>query len=119
LYAKTVSESTTAALVSLLRTVTSLISANQYVIVIARDFSKAFDTVRHHTFLEKMAQLNIPDPIYKRLVNFFDGHQHCTSYRREMSAVLEISASIIQGSAIGPATRPTLQRPHDTAEIES
>jgi len=96
--------STTAALVSLLHSVTSLLSTNQYVIVIALDFSKAFDTVRHHTLLEKMAQLNIPDSIYNWLADFFDGHQHCSSYRRKMSALLEISASIIQGSAIGPAS---------------
>ena len=37
--------STTATLVSLLHFVTSLLSTNQYVIVIALDFSKAFDTV--------------------------------------------------------------------------
>lgn len=37
-------------------------------------------------------------------MNFFDGHQHSTSYRQEQSALLEISTSIIQGSAIGPAS---------------
>jgi len=50
-------------LVSLLHTGTSLLSTNQYVIVIALDFSEAFDIVRHHTLLEKMAQSNIPDSI--------------------------------------------------------
>jgi len=56
--------STTAALIQMLHTITSLLSTNQYVIVIALDFSKAFDTVRHHTLLEKVAQLDIPDNIY-------------------------------------------------------
>ena len=96
--------STTAALIQLLHTITSLLSTNQYVIVIALDFSKAFDTVRHHTLLKKLAQLDIPDNIYNWMVNFFSGHMHCTTYRGETSALLEISASIIQGSAIGPAS---------------
>jgi len=33
------------------------------------DFSKAFNTVRHYTLLEKMAQLDIPDAIYNWLVH--------------------------------------------------
>ena len=51
--------STTAALIYILHTVTYLLTANQYVAVIALDFSKAFDTVRHSTLLEKMADLAI------------------------------------------------------------
>jgi len=96
--------STTAALIQLLQAITSLLITNQYVIVIALDFSKAFDTVRHHTLLEKLAQFDVPDNIYNWMVNFFSGHLHCTSYRGETSALLEISSSIIQGSAIGPAS---------------
>ena len=37
---------------------------NPYVLVISIDFSKAFDTARHSTLLEKLAQLDIPDQIY-------------------------------------------------------
>ena len=35
-------------------------SNNPYVVVIALDFTKAFDTVLHETLLHKLAQLNIP-----------------------------------------------------------
>jgi hypothetical protein len=52
--------STTAATVSLLQTVTSLLQSNPYVVVISLDFSKAFDTVRHATLLNKMAELDLP-----------------------------------------------------------
>jgi len=41
------SGSTTAALVALLHRVTEALETNQYVVVLALDFSKAFDTVRH------------------------------------------------------------------------
>jgi len=45
------SGSTTAALVYLLCTISQLLTVNPYVIVIALDFSKAFDTVRHFSLL--------------------------------------------------------------------
>ena len=82
---------------------THLQSTNLYVIVISRDFSKAFDTVRHSTLLNKIAQLDLPDHIYNWLVNFFTGHSHCTSFCDQTSEFENINASIIQGSAIGPA----------------
>jgi len=56
--------STTAALTNNLHTVTQLLVDNDYVIILALDFSKAFDTVRHHTLFEKFAGLSIFDNIY-------------------------------------------------------
>lgn len=53
--------STTAAIITILHTVAHLLVTNPYVILIARDFSKAFDIVKHKTFLEKMAELDISD----------------------------------------------------------
>ena len=52
----------------------------------------------------KIAQLNLPDHIYNWLVDFFAGHSHCTSFSDQISEFASINASIIQGSAIGPAT---------------
>jgi hypothetical protein len=81
-----------------------MLLSNPCVIVISLDFSKAFDTVRHSTLLEKLAQLNMPDNAYNWLVDFFSGHSHCTVYRGQTSTLKDITASIIQGSGIGPAT---------------
>jgi len=96
--------STTAAVISLLHTVTQMLSINPYVSVIAMDFSKAFDTVRHVTLMEKIAMLDLPDHVYNWLVNFFTGRLQCTTYGGDTSALATISASIVQGSAIGPAS---------------
>jgi len=50
-----------------------------------------------------MADLDIPDDVYNWLVSYFSGHSHCTRYGGE-SALLEMSAGIIQGSGIGRAS---------------
>jgi len=81
-----------------------LLSFHPYVIIISLDFSKAFDTVRHATLLQKFAQLDIPDAIYNWLVDYFACHTHCTKYGCSTSSVCQISASIVQGSAIGPVS---------------
>ena len=98
------SGSTTAAVIAILQTVTNLLSDHPYVIVISLDFSKAFDTVRHTTLLQKFAQLDIPDAVYNWLVEYFASHSHCTKYGGSTSPLCQISASIVQGSAIGPVS---------------
>jgi len=62
------------------------------------------DTVRHSTLLNKITRLDVPDHVYNWLVDFFAGHMHQTKYGDQMSSLRPISASIIQGSAIGPAS---------------
>ena len=92
------SGSTTAALIYIFHTLTQLLTNYQYVSVIALDVTKAFDTVRHSTLRKKMADLAMPDKVYNWLVSYFNGHRHCTRYGMSSSALLEISAGIIQGS---------------------
>ena len=92
------------ALIQLFHTITTMLTTNPYVIVICLDFSKAFDTVRHTTLLEKLAQLDLPEHVYNWLADFFSGHSHCTQYRGQQSTLRAITASIIQGSGIGPAS---------------
>ena len=53
--------STTAAVISLLHSITQMLNTNSYVSVIAMDFSKALDTVCHVTLMEKIATLCLPD----------------------------------------------------------
>ena len=52
---------TTAAVIYLLQVLTELLQSNDYVHVIALDFSKAFDRVRHHSLASKRANITIPD----------------------------------------------------------
>src|SRR5664279_1259233 len=62
------------------------------------------DTVRHSTLFEKLINVQIQDNIYNWMVNFFAGHSHCTRLGQDISDYRDISASVIQGSAIGPAS---------------
>ena len=96
--------STTAALIKLIHEVTAMRELNPYVIVYAIDFSKAFDTVRHSELLDKYSRMELPDCVYNWLVDFFRDHCHCTRFRGMESEFIGISASIIQGSAAGPAS---------------
>jgi len=98
--------STPGAIIAMLQTVTNLLcSLLIHVIIISLDFNKAFDTVRHVTLLQKLAQLDhVPDTVYNWLVNYFTGHLHCTTYDGSTSSLRQISVSIVQSSAIGPAS---------------
>lgn len=95
--------STTAALSAILHLITNMLVTNPYVHLIAFDMSKAFDTVRHETLMEKMAGLPIPDNVYNWINNFLCDRSHCTKLSGIISSSLFISASVIQGSALGPA----------------
>ena len=96
------SGSTEAALISIFHHVTTLLASNNYVRLIALDFSKAFDTVRHSGILEKLSQLPIHDYLYNWFVNFFKDHTHVTKFRGEISKPAAVNASVFQGSVIRP-----------------
>jgi len=92
---------------ALLLTITDFMATDgtdPFVIVIALDFSKAFDTVGHNATLSKMVLLNISDSICNWLVDFFNDRKHCTTFQGLTSQVMDISASIIQGSAVSPVS---------------
>jgi len=100
-YAFRPSGSTTAALIALLNSVTQALENNPYVVV-ALDFSKASDTVRHSSAMAKVAQLQLPDCVHNWLANFLDGHSQCRRFNSYTSDLLDVNASFVQGSAIGP-----------------
>ena len=51
-----------------------------------------------------MSYLNLPDYVYNWIVHFFQNHSQRTKYNHELSEILSINASVIQGSAVGPAS---------------
>ena len=81
-----------------------MLQTEPYVHVIALDFSKAFDTVRHQTLLAKFSDLPIPDCTYNWLLEYFSKRRHCTRVMDIISGFLVINASIVHGSSIGPVS---------------
>ena len=75
-----------------------------YVHVISLDFSKAFDTVRHSSLVQKLSQFRIPNPVHNWFVNFLSGRSHCTKFQSTISGLLNINASIFQGTSMGPVS---------------
>ena len=71
--------------------------------MIALDFSKAFDTIRHSTILSKLSSLPIDDSIYNWFVNYFCNHSHVTKFCNSISDSANINASVFQGSVVGPS----------------
>ena len=67
------------------------------------DYSKAFDTVRHSSLMQKLSNLEIPDYLYNWIINYFHDRKHITKFEGMKSTERIISASVVQGSALGPA----------------
>ena len=72
--------SCTVAIIALLHTVSTMLRENPYVIVIALDFSKVFDTVRHAALAKKLPILDMPDSVYNWMIDFLVQHEHCTVF---------------------------------------
>ena len=101
-YAYKITGSTTSMLISLTDTVGRLLESNQYVRCIMIDFSKAFDTVNHEILLSKLKLFPIPVNIIKWIMSFLTNRSQSTKANGVCSLVIDITRSIVQGSAIGP-----------------
>ena len=94
--------STTCALINLNHIIADLLQTHPYVHLIALDFSKAFDTVRHSTLLDKCRRFPLLDSLYNWLAKYLEDRQHVTKFGGMLSDLRRITASIVQGSGIGP-----------------
>ena len=104
MYAFRPTGSTTAALICILNDLSNMSQSYSYVQIIALDFSKAFDTVRHYPLLEKRAALPLPDIMYNWIVNYLAERPHCTKSKGVISPAQSINASVVQRSALGPVS---------------
>ena len=85
-----------------------LLRENQFVHLIALDFKKAFDTVRHSSLAEQLAEMPIPDCVYNWIIAFLEDREHGTKFCETISPLIKINASIVQGSGSGPVNFITL-----------
>lgn len=66
------------------------------------DFKKAFDTVKHSILVRKLSSLNLPSHIFNWIVSFLLDRTQAVWDGVDMSRILAITRSIIQGSGLGP-----------------
>ena len=98
------SGSTTSALIYLFHHVSNLLVNNPYVHIVALDFSKAFDTVKHDVLISKLGKNQLSEPIVNWVESYLSGRSHITKYESTYSSKASISASVVQGSALGPVS---------------
>jgi len=94
--------STTAALISLFSCITDLLETNPYVYCLSFDYSKAFDTLSYSSVCSKLTEIQIPDYCYNWIVSYLTNRTHTTRLGPVSSDPLPITASIVQGSVLGP-----------------
>jgi len=51
-----------------------------------------------------MLQLTFPDEVYNCIRDVFNSHSHCTRFAGEVSSLAGITANVVQGSSLGPAS---------------
>ena len=84
--------STTYALIYLLHQITSLLQHNDNVHLIALDFTKAFNTIRHHSLISKMCTYAVPDCFHNWLVDYLSSRTHQTTISENKCTFLPINA---------------------------
>jgi hypothetical protein len=83
---------------------TEMLRTEPYVRLIALDFSKAFDTLRHSSLSDKLLEMRLPDHVYNWIISFLTDRSHCTKLGNTTSSSKPFNAGVVQGSALGPAT---------------
>ena len=95
--------STTACLVALEHYVTQYLESASFVRCLLIDYSKAFDTINYSIVFQKLQSLDLLSSITLWICNFLTGRTQSVSCCGVLSNWKSITASIIQGSGIGPS----------------
>ena len=72
--------SPTSAIIYFTSVLTSFLTSNKFVRLIALDFSKAFDTLNNSTLIANMASLQLDDCIHIFPISFFKNRTHSTKF---------------------------------------
>lgn len=96
------SGSTTAAIIAITTTLINHLDTCPYVRLIAFDFSKAFDTVKHSAVIERLSTLNIPSNLHNWICCFLKNRTQTTTFNGQTSAPATINCGVVQGSVVGP-----------------
>jgi hypothetical protein len=96
--------STTCALIALHDHITKCLDDSNVVgvQVIAYDFSKAFDRIRHDVIISHLIKCNMPSELILWIASYLDSRQQYVKIGTECSSRLEVTSGVPQGSVLGP-----------------
>ena len=77
-------------------------NAENHVIALYTDFSKAFDKVPHYELLKKMSNIGIRGCFLEIISDYLSNRKHSVRADSFSSETLEITSGVPQGSLIGP-----------------
>lgn len=66
------------------------------------DFSKAFDTINHHTLLEKLYKYGIQGLLHARFSDYITNRKQYVKVGNAESSLKTITCGVPQGSTLGP-----------------
>ena len=93
--------STTAAMIDITHKISMLLETNKFVRCLLINFSKAFDSVDHIIFINKLKSVKISDNVIQWVVSFLTNRMQFVKMRQKWSFTRVINRSIVQGSSIG------------------
>ena len=73
------------------------------VLLLAYDYSKAFDVLGHHVILNRLEETGFPADFVAWSTDYLSDRMHATRVRDQTSPFLPVTSGIPQGSVLGPA----------------
>lgn len=70
--------------------------------VIAYDFSKAFDRVRHDVIIKRLIECEMPAQLILWIASYLHGRKQYVKIGNNNSSCLEVTSGVPQGSVLGP-----------------
>jgi hypothetical protein len=89
-------------LLSLTNYVSNELNKKNYTVGIFLDLRKAFDVVPHKILLKKLENLGINGIALRWFASYLEGRKQCVDIDDNLSDVLNLTISILQGSILGP-----------------
>ena len=70
--------------------------------LLAADFSKAFDRIKHNIAVTKMLEMNAPPAVVAWICSFLSDREQCVKYMSTLSDWKKVTAGAPQGTLLGP-----------------
>ena len=88
--------------ISLTELVNSLFEENETIVSIFLDLAKAFNSISHNIFLEKIAKYGLSTQSIAMLESFLSNRKQCVKNGIEYSNWVTINNGVPQGTVLGP-----------------